>query len=432
MKIKIYLPALLVLAFAAARPAGAQKEVSLLIRDGQPAIAFALPPFAASGPAAALAEEIHDVLEADLKYSRIFQVLPKSYYAYIRALDPRSVVYKDWESIGAAVLFTGEVSMASGGDIVLERNFYDVKSQKTIIPGKRYQAKKTDLRYLAHKTADEILKAYSEKPLFTSKIAFVSNRDGNDELYMMDYDGANQTRLTFNTVTDISPAWSPDGGHIAYTSYQQQTAGLYILDVYEGKRTAVSLRGGSFSPAWSPDGKKLAFMSTGDGNSEIYVADVEFEPTRVGKIRRLTFNPGIDTAPTWSPNGREIAFTSDRGGTPQIYIMDVDGSNVRRISMGANWNDSPSWSPTGDRIVYVARVDNLFDLYVYNIRSASFQKLTETSARNESPTWSPDGRHIIFTSNLKGGKQLWTVDVDGANLRQLTSAGENNWGDWSN
>ena len=154
MKIKIYLPALLILAFAATRPAGAQKEVSLLIRDGQPAIAFALPPFAASGPAAALAEEIHDVLEADLKYSRIFQVLPKSYYAYIRALDPRSVVYKDWESIGAAVLFTGEVSMASGGDIVLERNFYDVKSQKTIIPGKRYQAKKTDLRYLAHKTAE--------------------------------------------------------------------------------------------------------------------------------------------------------------------------------------------------------------------------------------------------------------------------------------
>jgi TolB protein len=432
MKIKIVLPAFLILLSAAAPPAGAQKEVALLIRDGMPAIAFALPAFAASGPAAAMAAEIHDVLEADLKYSRIFQILPKSYYAYIRTLDPRSVVYKDWESIGAAVLFTGEVSMGTGGDIVFERNFYDVKSQKTIIPGKRYQAKKTDLRYLAHKTADEILRAYSEKPLFTSKIAFVSNRDGNDELYMMDYDGANQTRLTFNQVTDISPSWSPDGAHIAYTSYQQQTAGLYILDVYEGKRSAVSLRGGSFSPAWSPDGKKLAFMSTGDGNSEIYVADVEFEPTRVGKIRRLTFNPGIDTAPTWSPNGREIAFTSDRGGTPQIFIMDVDGSNVRRISMGANWNDSPSWSPTGDRIVYVARVDNLFDLYVYNIRSASFQKLTETSARNESPTWSPDGRHIIFTSNLKGGTQLWTVDVDGANLRQLTSAGTNKWGDWSN
>jgi TolB protein len=426
------LPALLILVCAAARPAAAQQEVNLIIKDGMPAIAFALPPFAASGPAAALATEIHDVLEADLKYSRIFQVLPKSYYAYIRTLDPRSIVYKDWESIGAAVLFTGEVSLAAGGDIVFERNFYDVKSQKTIMPGKRYQAKKTDLRYLAHKTADEILKAYSEKPLFTTKIAFVSNRDGNYELYMMDYDGANQTRLTFNNVMDYSPTWSPDGAHIAYTSYQNQTAGLYILDVYEGKRTAVSNRGGNFTPAWSPDGKKLAFSFSMEGKNQIYVADIEFNPTRVGRIRQLTFSPASDISPTWSPNGREIAFTSDRGGTPQIYIMDVDGSNVRRISMGANWNDAPAWSPTGDRIVYVARVDNLFDLYVYNIRSASFQKLTETNARNESPSWSPDGRHIVFTSNMKGGTQLWAVDSDGANLRQLTSQGDNKLGDWSN
>ncbi len=432
MKKTFIFSALLILLLGGARPAGAQQEVNLLIKDGMPAIAFALPSFAASGPAQAMAAEIHDVLEADLKYSRIFQVLPKSYYAYIKTLDPRSIVYKDWESIGAAVLLTGEVSLAAGGDIVFERNFYDVKSQKTIIPGKRYQAKKTDLRYLAHKTADEILKAYSEKPLFTSKIAFVSNRDGNDELYMMDYDGANQTRLTFNKVTDYTPAWSPDAAHIAYMSYQQQTAGIYILDVYEGKRTAVSLRGGNFSPAWSPDGKKLAFSSTFEGNAEIYVADIEFGPTRVGRIRRLTFNPSIDTAPTWSPNGREIAFTSDRGGTPQIYIMDVDGSNVRRISMGASWNDSPAWSPTGDRIVYVARVDNLFDLYVYSIRSTSFQKLTETNARNESPTWSPDGRHIVFTSNMKGGTQLWSVDLDGANLRPLTAKGDNKLGDWSN
>lgn len=432
MKKSILILAPIVLVLAAARPAATQQDVTLLIKDGMPAIPFALPPFLGSTATQAMADEIHDVLEADLKYSRIFQLLPKSYYAYIDAQKLKTIKYPDWESIGASVLFTGEVTLSGSGDIVFERNFYDVKSQRTIIPGKRYQAKKTDLRFLAHKTADEILKAYNEKALFTSKIAFVSNRDGNDELYMMDYDGANQTRLTFNTVTDISPAWSPDGAHIAYTSYLQLTAGLYILDVYEGKRTAVSLRGGSFSPAWSPDGKKLAFSSTAEGNAEIYVADIEFNPTRVGKIRRMTFNPGIDTAPTWSPNGREIAFTSDRGGTPQIYLMDVDGSNVRRISMGADWNDSPAWSPAGDRIVYVARVDNLFDLYVYNIRTTSFQKLTETNARNESPAWSPDGRHIVFTSNMKGGVQLWAIDSDGANLRQLTNMGNNKWPDWSN
>jgi TolB protein len=418
------------LALAAPRPASGQQDYVLTIRDGQAAISFALPPFAASERTRAAAEEIHSVLEADLKYTRVFSLLPKSYYSYIQSQNLRTIRYEDWESINAAVLFTGEVSLSGGGDLVLERNFYDVKSKKQILPGKRYQAKPADLRFLAHRLADEIMKAYGEKPLFTSKIAFISDRDGNDEVYMMDYDGAGQTRLTFNKVTDYSPSWSSDASRLAYTSYQQLTAGLYILDVYEGKRTPVSLRGGNYSPSWSPDGRKLAFASTMDGNMEIYTAEIEAGPTRVGRIRRLTFNQGIDTAPSWSPNGREIVFTSDRGGTPQIYICDAEGSNVRRVSFGASYHDSPSWSPSGDRIVYVARVDNVFDLYVYSIRNQSVAKLTESNARNESPSWSPDGRHIVFTSNMRGGSQIWTIDVDGANLRPLTSVGKNKLADW--
>lgn len=423
---------ILALGLALAFPgrASAQQDYVLTIRDGQAAISFALPPFAATERTRAAAEEIHSVLEADLKYTRVFSLLPKSYYSYIQTQNLRTIRYEDWESINAAVLFTGEVSLSGGGDLVLERYFYDVKSKKQILPGKRYQAKPADLRFLAHRLADEIMKAYGEKPLFTSKIAFISDRDGNDEVYMMDYDGAGQTRLTFNKVTDYSPSWSSDASRLAYTSYQQLTAGLYILDVYEGKRTPVSLRGGNYSPSWSPDGRKLAFASTMDGNMEIYTAEIEAGPTRVGRIRRLTFNQGIDTAPSWSPNGREIVFTSDRGGTPQIYICDAEGSNVRRVSFGASYHDSPSWSPSGDRIVYVARVDNVFDLYVYSIRNQSVAKLTESNARNESPSWSPDGRHIVFTSNMRGGSQIWTIDVDGANLRPLTSVGKNKLADW--
>ncbi len=432
MNQRLTLLPILALGLALAFPgrASAQQDYVLTIRDGQAAISFALPPFAATERTRAAAEEIHSVLEADLKYTRVFSLLPKSYYSYIQTQNLRTIRYEDWESINAAVLFTGEVSLSGGGDLVLERNFYDVKSKKQILPGKRYQAKPADLRFLAHRLADEIMKAYGEKPLFTSKIAFISDRDGNDEVYMMDYDGAGQTRLTFNKVTDYSPSWSSDASRLAYTSYQQLTAGLYILDVYEGKRTPVSLRGGNYSPSWSPDGRKLAFASTMDGNMEIYTAEIEAGPTRVGRIRRLTFNQGIDTAPSWSPNGREIVFTSDRGGTPQIYICDAEGSNVRRVSFGASYHDSPSWSPSGDRIVYVARVDNVFDLYVYSIRNQSVAKLTESNARNESPSWSPDGRHIVFTSNMRGGSQIWTIDVDGANLRPLTSVGKNKLADW--
>jgi TolB protein len=423
------------LALAAAAFLAPQQEFKMVIRDGMPVISFALPKFASAGPSVQpAADEIYQVLSDDLKYSRIFQLLPKSYYDYIRPLNPKAIEFKEWESIPANLLFTGQVAEADGGETAFERNLYDVRSQRPILNPKRYQAKKPDLRFLAHRMADEIMNAYSEKPVFESKVAFVSDRDGNKEIYIMDYDGANQTRLTFNKIDDISPAWSPDGKMIAYTSYQSLVAGLYILQIYEGRRIAVSVRGGNFSPCWSPDGKKLAFMSTMDGNSEIYTADIDEDSLKRGafRIKRLTFNNGIDGAPTWSPTGRQLAFVSDRGGTPQIYTMDAEGSNVVRVSFGGSTHhDSPAWSPAGDRIVYVARVESVFDLYVLDLRTQQISKLTESNARNESPSWSPDGRHIIFTSNMRGGLQLFSIDYDGAGLRQLTTKGQNNWPDWS-
>jgi TolB protein len=419
----------------AAGCAAAQQDFNMRITEGMPAVSFALPPFVSSPAAKAEAAEIYSVLEADIKYTRIFELLPKSYYGYIRPLlDPNNPDFKEWESIQTNVLFAARIEDDPAGGIIFAWVLYDVKSKRPIIAPKRYQSKDKNLRYLAHATADEIMKAYGEKPIFTSKIAFVSNRDKNEELYLMDYDGANQLRLLYNQVNDSNPAWDPEGKRLAYSSWQNLAVGVYILDVFDKARarTAVSLKGQNYTPAWSPDGKKLAFSSSMNGNHEIYVADIEANPTRVGRIKQLTFNPGIDIAPSWSPNGREIVFTSDRGGTTQIYIMDAEGGNMRRISFGANHHDAPAWSPNGDKIVYVARVDNVFDLYLYNIRSGQISKLTEVYARNESPAWSPDGRHILFTSNVSGSNQIHAIDVDGRNLRKLTSQGENKLADWSN
>ena len=427
-----FLLAAALLALPGGRPAAGQ-DVVITIREGMPAISIALPPFKASGAAGrAAADELAGVLAADIRYSRVFLPLPASYYEYIKALDPEAIRFKDWESVQASLLFVGEVAEATETSLTFTWKLYDVKRGQPI-QGKRVSGARSDLRAMAHKAADDLLRIYGEKPVFATKIAFVSDRDGNSEIYLMDYDGAGQTRLTFNAVADISPVWSPDQKRIAYTSYQGLVAGLYVLDVYENRRTAVSRVGGNFSPAWAPDGKTLAFASSMDGNSEIYVAEVEANPTRVGRIKRLTFNQAIDTAPTWSPTGRQIAFVSDRGGTPQIYTMDAEGGNVTRISFGgANYYDSPAWSPAGDRIVFVARVESLFDLYALNLRSQQIAKLTESNARNESPSWSPDGRHIVFTSNMKGGIQLYSIDYDGANLRALTTKGKNNWAAWGN
>lgn len=411
-------------------PAAAQQEVVLTIREGTPMISLALPDFlvrSVSPEAKAAADEIRTVLEEDLRYSRVFQILPRAHYGYIRPLSPDKVFFKDWDSIQAKLLLAGEIA-EEGKALVFEAKLYDVKSERFIL-GKRYQPDKNARRLAAHRMADEIMKLYGEKPVFTSKIAFVSNRDGNDEIYMMDYDGAGQTRITFNRIKDYMPGWAPDQRRLVYTTYKRSNPDLVILSLYEGKSTTVAARGTNFSGAFSPDGKKLAFCSTMDGNAEIYTAEADGT-----KVKRLTFNSAIDTAPSWSPTGREIAFTSDRlgTGTPQIYIMDAEGSNVRKVSFGGNYHDAPAWSPDGERIAFVSRVDNVFDIYILNLRTQQIVKLTESNARNENPTWSPDGRHLAFASNLKGSIQIYTVDYDGANLRRLTSSGENKLANWTN
>jgi TolB protein len=425
---------LLLLALIPAGRLTAQQEILLKITEGMPMVSVAMPGFivrSASESAQAAARDINQVLSDDIKYSRIFQLLPKSYYDYIGKLtSTEKINFKDWDSIQAKLLLTGEVWDDSSGRTVFEGKLFDVKSERFIV-GKRYQADKGAWRLIAHRMADELMKLYGEKSVFSTRIAFVSNRDGNDEIYIMDYDGANPTRITFNRVKDYMPAFSPDQRSIAFSSYRGTNVNLYIRNIYEGTETLVASKGTNYAPAFSPDGKKLAFCSsmTESGNAEIYVYDLETK-----KTKRLTYNSATDTAPSWSPTGREIAFTSDRvgAGAPQIYIMDAEGSNVRKVSFGGNYHDSPAWSPTGDRIAYVSRVENVFDLYILNLRTNQIGKLTESNARNETPSWSPDGRHLVFTSNMSGSLQIYSIDYDGANLKRLTDRGENKLANWTN
>ncbi|MFW6131753.1 MAG: Tol-Pal system beta propeller repeat protein TolB [Candidatus Aminicenantaceae bacterium] len=407
-----------------------QEEIVIPIKEGIPAIPIAVPKFivhTSSSEANTIANELHDVILSDLKFSRVFQPLPNAYYKWIKALDPENIVFKDWKSIQSHLLLVGEITNQNQENILFEGKIYDVSSERFMF-GKRYQSNKSLLRLMGHKMADELMNIYGEKPVFTSKIVFVSDRDGNDELYMMDYDGHNQTRITFNKVKDYMPAWSRDGKKVAYLSYRKNNAKLYILDIYEGEIIEIQSEGTNFAPSFSPDGKKLAFCSTKvEGNSEIYIAS----GNNFNKIKRLTFNNAVDTAPCWSSTGRQIAFTSDRSGTPQIYIMDAEGSNTRRISFGGNYHDAPAWSPDGNRIAYVSRVNRIVDIYVLNLKTNKIVKLTESKARNETPAWSPDGRHLIFSSTLSGTIQLYSIDYDGINLKQLTSQGNNKLPDWS-
>ena len=406
---------------------GGQEEITIRIREGMPMIPVALPDFQVTGvaqPNNEIRNLIYETLWNDLEFSRVFKLVPREHYAYIPRFNADAINFKDWASIQANILISGHLEIAADERIIFSLKIYEVNSTRFIF-GRNYGGKKELARMIAHKAADEMMKHFGEKPLFMSKIVYVSESGKDRDIYIMDYDGQRPTRITFSSALDMLPSWSADNEKILYTSYRNLTPELFMFDMYTGKTELLSSGGSNYAADWSPAADQIVFTSTKNGNAEIYRKDM-----KTGKEKQLTFNPAIDTTPCWSPSGREIAFTSQRNGTPQIYIMDAEGSNIRRITMEGSYHDSAAWSPDGMRLVFVSRIENRFDIYVFNLKSNELSKLTENAGRNENPTWSPDGRHLAFSSNRSGRYQIYLVDYDGRNVRQITTGNENKMPKW--
>lgn len=404
-----------------------QKEVVLKLNEGVSRVPIAIPLFninVDNEKNKQLRDDIHKTVWNDLRYSRVFQLIPLEHYNYIQKFDGNNINFKDWVSIKSNILITGKIEISESNRIVFSIKVYDCNSEKFVF-GRNFGGKAEFKRLIAHRASDVIMEYFGEKGYFTTKIVFVSNRDGNKEVYIMDYDGKRQRRITYNDYIEILPSWSKDKEKILYTSYRKNNPDLYMFHIYTGRTELLASKGANYSADWSPIENKIVFASTRDGNAEIYTRDMG-----TGRLKRLTFNRTIDTTPAWSPNGREIAFTSQRSGTPQIYVMDAEGTNIRRITHEGTYHDSPRWSPDGTRLVYVSRIEYRFDIYVYNFTNDSTIKLSENAGRNENPTWSPDGRHIMFASNRNGRYQIYSIDFDGKNLIKLTSRGDNETPKW--
>jgi TolB protein len=190
--------------------------------------------------------------------------------------------------------------------------------------------------------------------------------------------------------------------------------------------------GTNLSPAWSPDGTKIAFSSSRSGDPEIYSVD-----TSGAGLKRITSFKGPDVSPAWNrKTGAQIAWVSGRTGLPQVYTMEADGTNVQRLT-DQGYAVSPAWSPNGQFLVvswmrkYGPGAPGAQDIYIMDIASKQWVQLTHDGGRNDFPYWSPDGRHIIFQSSRAGSLQIWTMLADGTNQKQLTFAGANSQPNWS-
>jgi len=195
-----------------------------------------------------------------------------------------------------------------------------------------------------------------------SKIAFMSTRDGNAEIYVMNANGSGVTRLTNDPGNDEYPSWSPDGKRIVFDCDTSGTPNIYTMDASDGGNvealTADTMT--NVWPVWSPDGTRIAFMRDTTGNAKYNIVVMD---NGGNNRRQLTNETGLAGSPAWSPDGTQIAFAIEvPAGSLNIFTMGSDGSGRLQLTHATDQTLGPSWSPGGGRLAYSVNGD----VYVMN------------------------------------------------------------------
>ena len=363
---------------------------------------------------------LSNVMRYDLNFSPFFRSLDTLRFPTKTISEDSDIDYFRWAEIGTQFLVYGKFHEKKG-ELRIDIEVFSILDSRRIYQND-YKGDPRQARRMVHHIADDIVKLLTgEEGIAQTQIVFVSNRSGDKEIFIADYDGFGTRQITQHKSLSLAPDFSPVGDKILHTSYVAGNPDMYIYDVYKHSIQKVSYYPGlNIQGAFSPDGRKIALELTKDGNSEIYVMDA-----RTGHLERLTHNWSIDTSPTFSPTGDEIAFTSDRSGTQQIYIMDVSGADVRRLTYNGRYNDLADWSPRGDKIVFSHQIGGNFQICVIDVTGDNMYVLTSRGS-NESPSWSPDGYHVLFSSNRTGTSQLYVMNWDGTDVRRITNTRADN------
>ncbi|NNF26794.1 MAG: hypothetical protein HKN73_06225 [Gemmatimonadetes bacterium] len=272
------------------------------------------------------------------------------------------------------------------------------------------------------------------------RIAFISNRAGNWDLYTIDPNGSNLQAVTTHEAGDHFPRWIAGGTRLAFRSQRARddggwdrweidldgtdaapadlparlnnpdvgmfpevhATGSYLVNAVErdgeqdlyvwrfdggGERVLAPAPGLDYRPLFSPDGSRVLFISERDGNAEIYT--VAFDGN---DVRRLTNAPGIDRYARWSPDGTQIGFVSDRDGDLEVFVMNADGSDVRQLTDNDAEDGEIAWSPDGRRLVYRSDASGNAEIHVVEVATGEIVNLTRNDAYDGEPVWSPAPR----------------------------------------
>jgi TolB protein len=424
-----------------------QSDIKIILTGGeQPKIA--LPELRGTGAAQANMAVFNETLTADIRDSGYFNVKPKTSYPLQVPQRPQDFKppvngvrqgpwLTDWSAapVDADYLAFG-YSAEQSGQLALFGYLYNVRQADLTNAhaiGKTYfgSLDAEGARKVAHEFAADILALAGAKPLVGSKIYFTSTRTGTREIWVMDYDGANQKQVTSLRSIVMNPALSPDGTRLAYSTFTPGPS-IRVLSTQTGRQLPFYNQRASLNatPEFTADGKILFASTAGGGGPNIFISNQDGTG-----LQRVSSGRAVDMQPRVNPkNPNEIAFTSGRGGLPQVYRMNMDGTDITRLSAGDGEAVQPAWSPNGQFLAFSwtrGFAPGTYNVFVMDVASRTTVQLTHGAGRNENPVWAPDGRHLVFSSNRAGGTQIWTMLADGTGLKQLTTMGKNEMPVWS-
>lgn len=291
--------------------------------------------------------------------------------------------------------------------------------------------KKNTVQYQTFSQQVVLKSPASELEKLKGKIAFMSDRDGDWEIYIMNVNGSGLKKLTDNNFHDEYPRFSPDGKWIAFQSNREGHYQIYIMDKNGNNiRRVTNNNLNCFNPEWFPNSERIAFDTSNNGDN-IYFVDI-----KTGKEEKVTDFWYKTILPAISPDGRSMAFTGNKILGWGIYRMDLYTKEVLPLDTGEG-ACRPAYSPDGQWIAYVSgRGAGKENIWIIKWDGSERKQITRRRDLHEyDPRWSPDGNWIVYMaseSKEHGNWEIWIVKIYGTIPIRLTkNPAQDMYPDWT-